>query len=76
LKLELSPKVIVPAVISIACSIVLMLLTGDKTFLIGVLVSLAGGAAGYGVEPAPRVTQSEINRLSRERMPKLGCRDH
>lgn len=65
---ELSPKVYVPVLIAVAAAAALYLLTGDKTYLVAVLLSLAGGGAGIAVKPAPEVTQAEINQLSRKRV--------
>jgi hypothetical protein len=64
---ELSPKVYVPMVFAIIAGIALWLLTGDKTFLISILVSLAAGGAGVAAKPAPGVTQKEVAALSRVR---------
>jgi hypothetical protein len=62
---SISPKVYVPVLISVAAAVALYLLTGDKTFLVAVLLSLAGGGAGIAVKPAPGVTQKEVMRLSK-----------
>jgi hypothetical protein len=68
---EISPKVYVPVAVAVLAGVALYLLTGDKTFLISVLVSLAAGGAGVAAKPAPGVTQKEVAALSRVRqMPK------
>lgn len=69
---SISPKVYLPVVIGLGAALALWLLTGNDAYLVGVLVSLTGGAAGYSADPAPRVTQAEVNRISRSRQPRLG----
>lgn len=68
---SISPKVYLPVGIGLVAALALYALTGDETYLVGVLVSLTGGAAGYGADPAPRVSQAEVNRWSHERQPRL-----
>lgn len=62
---EISPKVYVPVLIAVVAAVALYLLTGDKTYLVAVLLSLVGGGAGIAVKPAPGVTQKEVNRLAK-----------
>jgi hypothetical protein len=70
---NLSPKVYVPVALSIAAALILWLLTGNETYLVSVLVSLAAGGAGVAAKPAPGVTQEEVHQLSREnrRLPPI-----
>jgi hypothetical protein len=63
----ISPKVYVPVLVAILAAIALFLLTGDKSFLITILLSLAAGGTGVAVKPAPEVTQEEVNQLSRRK---------
>lgn len=63
----ISPKVYVPVLVAILAAIALYLLTGDKSFLITILLSLAAGGTGVAVKPAPEVTQEEVNQLSRRK---------
>lgn len=65
---EISPKVYIPVLVAVVAAVALYLLTGDKTYLVAVLLSLAGGGAGIAAKPAPEVTQAEINELSRKRV--------
>ncbi len=67
---ELSPKVYVPVVVAVVAAVALWLLTGDKTFLASVLVTLAAGGAGVAAKPAPGVTQKEVMQLSKVRTAK------
>lgn len=64
---ELSPKVYVPIIFAVLAAVALWLLTGDKTFLVTILVSLAAGGTGIAVKPARGVTQKEVQRLSARR---------
>jgi len=60
----LSPKVVAAVLVPVLAAVALMLLTGDKTFLVAILLSLAGGGAGIAAKPAKGVTQLEVQRLS------------
>lgn len=64
---ELSPKVYVPVIFAVLAAVALWLLTGDKTFLVSILVSLAAGGAGVAARPAPLLTQREVNAASRKK---------
>lgn len=64
---ELSPKVYVPVLLSVVAAVALWLLTGDKTFLVSILLSLAAGGAGVATKPAPLLTQREVNVASRKK---------
>lgn len=61
---ELSPKVYVPVVFAVLAAVALWLLTGDKTFLVSILVTLAAGGAGVAARPAPGITQEDVMNLS------------
>jgi hypothetical protein len=63
----ISPKVYVPLAIAFVACLLLLILTGDKSYLIALLVSLTAGGAGVAVKPAPEVTQREVNELSRRK---------
>lgn len=63
--MNLSPKVYVPVALAVVASIALKLLTGDDSYLVGLLVSLVAGGAGAVAPPAPAVRQDEVARLSR-----------
>lgn len=63
----ISPKVYVPLAIALVAAVLLFLLTGDKSYLIALLVSLAAGGAGVAVKPAQGVSQREVSELSRRK---------
>lgn len=63
----ISPKVILPLAISLIAALLLFLLTGDKSFLVMIALSLVGGGAGIAARPAPEVTQRQVNQLSRRK---------
>jgi len=60
----ISAKVYVPVIIGILASIALFLLTGDKSFLVTILLSLVAGGGGVVAKPAPEVSQAEVEDLS------------
>lgn len=66
---EISPKVYIPVGIAILAGIALYLLTGDKTYLISILISLGAGGAGVAAKPAPGVTQKQVVALARQTPP-------
>ena len=59
-----SPKVYVPVAIAITASVALKLLTGDDTYLVGILVGLVAGGGGVVAPPAFGVKQSQVARLA------------
>jgi hypothetical protein len=65
--MNISPKVYLPVLISIAAAVALKLITGDDTYLVGILVGLAAGAGGAAAPPARDVTQAEVARISANR---------
>lgn len=62
--MNISPKVYIPLAISLLAALLLFLLTGDKSFLVMIALSLVTGGAGVAAKPAPEVTQLEVQRLS------------
>lgn len=68
---SISPKVLIPVAIAVIASIVLKLLTGDDSYLIGLLVSLVAGGAGAAAPPAPGVSQAEVARLARRKRQRI-----
>lgn len=58
----ISPKVYIPLLISIVAAVVLMLITGDDTYLVTILIGLIAAGGGYAANPAPGVTMEEIER--------------
>lgn len=65
--MNISPKVYIPVLISIVASFALKLLTGDDTYLVGILVGLAAGGGGLAAPPAVGVTQKQVAALARKR---------
>lgn len=66
--MNISPKIYIQVAISIVASVALMLLTGNDTYLVGILVGLAAGAGGAVAAPAPNVTQAEVAQISAGRI--------
>lgn len=65
--MSISPKVYLPVLISIAAAVALKVLTGDDTYLIGILVALVAGGGGALAPPAKGVWQSDVQRLAERR---------
>lgn len=64
---ELSPKAVVAFLLPFVAALILFLLTGDKTYLVGLLLAVAGGVGAAAAPPAPGVKQHEVARISRSR---------
>lgn len=62
--MNISPKVLLPALLSLLAAVALYLLTGDDTYLVMILLSLVGGGIGIAAPPAPGVSQAEVTRLA------------
>jgi hypothetical protein len=62
--MSLSPKVLLPVVLGVIAAAALALITGDESYLVALLIPLAGGAAGYIAPPVGgvEVTQEQIER--------------
>jgi hypothetical protein len=60
----ISPKVYLPVLVSIVAAIALAVITGDKTYLVSILIGLVAGGTGVAAPPAPGVRQSDVQRLS------------
>ncbi len=71
--MTISPKVYIPVLVGTIAAFALFLLTGDKTYLAAILLSVAAGGTGVAAKPAPEVTQEEVEELSRR---KRGLRTH
>jgi hypothetical protein len=65
--MQLSPKVLAAVLIPLVAALLLWLLTGDKSFLVAVLLTLTGGGTAVAVKPAPGVTQKDVIRLSEQK---------
>lgn len=57
---SISPKVLVPLAIAVAAAVALKFLTGDDTYLVGILVALVAAGGGVIAKPAPEVTMRDI----------------
>lgn len=70
MNLSLSPKVLGSTALVLAACLALWLITGDETYLVGVLIGIAGGGAGFALPTAtapeglPNLTQDEAVRLA------------
>lgn len=62
--MKLSPKAIAATVVPLIAAALLWAVTGDKTFLVGCLLALAGGGAAIAAPPAPGVRQDEVEHLA------------
>lgn len=60
----ISPKVLYTVGLSVAAAVALWLITGDDSFLVAILLSLAGGGAGVAASPAPGVKQAEVDAVA------------
>jgi hypothetical protein len=63
----ISMKVYVPVLISIVAAVALTLITGNETYLVTILIGLAGGVGGVAAPPAPKVTHRDVVQLSKRR---------
>jgi hypothetical protein len=61
---KISPKVFYPVLMALAAAAALYLLTGDQSFLVTILISLAGGGIGIAASPAPGVKQAEVEQVA------------
>ncbi len=65
--MNISPKVYLPVLAALLAAIALYLVTGDKTYLVTILISLTAGGVGVAAPPAPYVKQAEVARISENR---------
>ena len=63
--MQISPKAIVAFLIPFIAAVVLYLVTGDSTYLVGLLIAAATGGGAVLAPPAPGVTQRQVKRISR-----------
>jgi hypothetical protein len=64
---KISPKAIVAFALPLVASLALYLITGDDTYLVGVLLAIATGGSAAVVPPAPKVRQREVAATARAR---------
>lgn len=70
MQLNLSPKVLGTVALVVLACVALWLITGDESYLVAVLVAIAGGGTGFALPAAtapagrPNVSQSEVIRLA------------
>lgn len=64
--MKLSPKVYIPTILALAACLALKLLTGDDTYLVAALISLAAGGTGAVAPPTqtPGVTQADVEEVA------------
>lgn len=60
----ISLKVLPAFLVPVLAALLLYLLTGDDTYLVGILVGLVSGGAAIATPPAPGVSQLEVARLA------------
>lgn len=65
--MKISPKAIWAAAAPIVAAVALYLITGDQTYLVGVLLGLVSGGAAASAPPAPGVTQREVAGLAQRK---------
>jgi hypothetical protein len=61
---NLSPKAIVAFLLPFVAALILFLLTGDKTYLIGLLLAVAAGGGAVVAPPAAGVRQRDVADLA------------
>lgn len=77
---NLSPKLALAVVLMILAAVALALITGDKTYLIFILISLAGGGIGTQAKPVAGLElttdeiQAELAAVVAERSRVTGTR--
>lgn len=64
--MNISPKAIAALLTPILAAVALWLITGDQTYLLGVLFGLLGGGGAVAAPPTPGVTQLQVQRLARK----------
>lgn len=65
--MNISPKAVAAFLTPLVAALALWLITGDQTYLLGVLFALVGGGGAVAAPPAPRVKQSDVTRLAERR---------
>jgi len=61
---KISPKAIVAFALPFAAAVILWLITGDSTYLVGLLLALLSGGAAVIAPPAPGVRQKDVVDLA------------
>ena len=67
---NISPKAIIAFLLPFIAALILFLLTGDKTYLVGLLLAVAAGGGAVVAPPALGVKQSQVAGLSRAKAPR------
>jgi len=62
---KISPKALVAGLVPLLAAVALYLVTGDETYLVGVLVGLVAGGGAAAAPPAPGVKQRQVKQLQR-----------
>lgn len=72
--MTISPKALAATAVPLVAAALLWLITGDDTYLVGILLALAGGGAAVLSPPASGVTQRDVVDLAEHRL-KLAAED-
>jgi hypothetical protein len=65
--MNLSPKAIYAALVPAVAAALLWLITGDDTYLVGILLGFVSGGAAIVAPPAVGVRQAEVEQLAKRR---------
>lgn len=65
--MNISPKAVWATLVPILASLALFAITGNDTYLVGVLLGLASGGAAASAPPAPGVSQKDVAGLAERR---------
>lgn len=60
----ISPKAVAAFLLPFAAALLLYLITGDDTYLVGLLLAVASGGAAVVASPAPGVKQAEVAKIA------------
>lgn len=66
---SISPKAVAATIVPVIAAALLWLVTGNDTYLVGILLGFVSGGAAVLAPPAPNVKQAEVVRLSQQRTP-------
>lgn len=65
--MQISPKAIWATLVPLLAAIALLLITGNDTYLVAILLALTGGGAAILARPAPGVDQKDVEQLARRK---------
>lgn len=61
---NISPKAIVAFLLPFVAALILFLITGDSTYLVGLLLAVVAGGGAIVAPPAPGVTHKDVTDLA------------